>query len=59
MISLGRKPVVKVSFNEDKQEESYYFINRIIEKILIEQLDLTLQLKGTLLMANSDEFKKR
>ena len=37
---MSRKDIVKVSFNEDLQEESYYFMKRLIEKVLIDQLDL-------------------
>jgi hypothetical protein len=37
---MSRKDIVKVTFNEDLQEESYYFMKRLIEKVLIDQLDL-------------------
>lgn len=46
------KPVVKVSFNEDAQEESIYFIKRLLEKIILDQLELTPQMKGAFLIRN-------
>jgi len=32
---MSRKDIVKVSFNEDLQEESYYFMKRLVEKVLM------------------------
>ena len=57
---MSRKPIVKVTFNEALQEESYYFLKRIIEKILIEQigLDKNPRLKGQLLMKSQDIIEK-
>jgi hypothetical protein len=43
------KPVVKVTFNEELQADSYYFLKRLIEKIVIDELELT-PTKGMLLM---------
>jgi hypothetical protein len=48
-----RKSVIKVSFNEEAQSESYYFIKRLIEKILIDQLNTTPKIKGSLLISSS------
>ncbi|WP_185806782.1 hypothetical protein [Bacillus sp. HMF5848] len=55
---MTRKPVVKVTFNEELQSESYYFLKRLIEKILIEQLDLDPRLKGLLLMESKHFIEK-
>ncbi|MFE8703998.1 MULTISPECIES: hypothetical protein [Bacillaceae] len=44
------KPVVKVTFNEELQADSYYFLKRLIEKIVIDELELTPTTKGMLLM---------
>lgn len=57
---MSHKPIVKVTFNEDLQEESYYFLKRLIEKILIEQIDLDMnpQLKGELLMESKNIIEK-
>jgi hypothetical protein len=57
---MSRKPIVKVTFNEDLQSESYYFLKRLIEKILIEQigLDMNPRLKGQLLMESKDIIEK-
>lgn len=58
MFTILHKPVVKVSFNEDVQEESIYFLKRLIEKIILDQLDLTAQMKGTFLIRNNEEREK-
>jgi len=55
---VSRKAVVKVSFNEEQQEESYYFMKRLIEKIFIEQLDLDPKTKGKLLMESQNIIEK-
>ena len=34
-VFMSRKDIVKVSFNEDLQEESYYFMKRLVEKVLM------------------------
>lgn len=46
---MTRNPKVKVTFNEDLQHESYFFLKRLIEKLLLDQLELDLKLKGNLL----------
>lgn len=51
---MSHKPIIKVSFNEDAREESIYFLQRLIEKIIIDQLDLTPHMKGTLLINNQE-----
>lgn len=58
--AMLRKPIVKVTFNEDLQEESYYFLKRLIEKMLIEQigLEVNLRMKGELLMKSQDIIEK-
>ena len=53
MFTISHKPVVKVSFNEDAQAESAYFLKRLIEKIILDQLDLTPQMKGAFLARNN------
>ena len=58
MFTISHKPVVKVSFNEDAQEESIYFLKRLIEKIILDQLDLTAQMKGTFLIRNNEDREK-
>lgn len=50
---MERKAIIKVSFNDESQEQSYYFLKRLIEKILLDSLDLSLEMKGTLLFASS------
>ena len=57
---MSHKPIVKVTFNEDLQEESNYFIKRLIEKILVEHMDLDMnpRLKGELLMENKNINEK-
>lgn len=55
---MTRKDIIKVSFNEDLQEESYYFMKRLIEKILIDQLDLKLPMKGFLLTESHKIIEK-
>ena len=58
MFAISHKPVVKVSFNEDAQEESIYFLKRLIEKIILDQLDLTAQMKGAFLIRNNEDREK-
>ena len=58
MFTISHKPVVKVSFNEDAQEESIYFLKRLIEKIILDQLDLTAQMKGAFLIRNNEDREK-
>ena len=53
MFTISHKPVVKVSFNEIAQAESAYFLKRLIEKIILDQLDLTPQMKGAFLTRNN------
>ncbi|GAA0496853.1 hypothetical protein GCM10008986_24750 [Salinibacillus aidingensis] len=55
---MSRKAVLKVSFNEDQQAESYHFIKRLIEKMLLDQLDLDPKTKGLLLMESRDIIEK-
>lgn len=55
---MTHKPVVKVTFNEASQEESVYFLKRLIEKIILDELELTPQMKGELLLHNKDLLKK-
>lgn len=55
---MSRKAVLKVSFDEERQAESYYFMKRLIEKIFIEQLDLDPKLKGRLLMESQNIIEK-
>ncbi len=50
--------IVKVSFNEDLQEESYYFMKRLVEKVLIDQLDLKPKMKGFLLAESNKIVEK-
>lgn len=50
---MERKAIVKVSFNEESQAQSYYFLKRLIEKILIDRLELSLETKAMLLFASS------
>ncbi|MDQ0163535.1 hypothetical protein [Aeribacillus alveayuensis] len=55
---MSRKNIVKVSFNEDLQEESYYFMKRLVEKVLIDQLDLKPKMKGFLLAESNKIVEK-
>ena len=55
---MSRKDIVKVSFNEDLQEESYYFMKRLIEKGLIDQLELQPKMKGFLLEESNKIVEK-
>ena len=57
-VFMSRKDIVKVSFNEDSQEESYYFMKRLIEKVLIDQLDLKPKMKGFLLAESNRIVEK-
>lgn len=53
-----RNPKIKVTFDENLQHESYFLIKRLVEKILLEQLELDLKLKANLLI-NSKEIIER
>lgn len=55
---LDFKPVVKVAFNEELQTESQYLLKRLIEKIVIDQLELTPTTKGMLLMESAKLIEK-
>ena len=55
MFTISHKPVVKVAFNEDAQKESTYFLKSLIEKIILDQLDLPLQMKGAFLIPNKED----
>jgi hypothetical protein len=55
---MPKKPVIKVSFNEELQSESHYFLKRLIEKILVDQLELNPKIKGLLLMESKDIIEK-
>lgn len=55
---MTRKPVVKVSFAEDSDRESYYFLKRLMEKILLDHIDPPLEIKGALIKANSNHKEK-
>lgn len=55
---MSRKDIVKVSFNEDLQEESYYFMKRLVEKVLIDQLELQPKMKGFLLSESNEIVEK-
>ncbi len=57
-VFMSRKDIVKVSFNEDLQEESYYFMKRLVEKVLIDQLDLKPKMKGFLLEESNKIVEK-
>lgn len=46
----SHKVVVKVSFDEEQQSESIYFFQRLIEKIVMDQLELTPYMKGSFLI---------
>ncbi|SKC08848.1 hypothetical protein SAMN06295926_1224 [Lysinibacillus sp. AC-3] len=56
---MTHKAVVKVSFDEGLQNESTYFLKRLIEKIILDQLDVPLQVKGTLLLNNQDAIEEQ
>lgn len=57
---MTHKPVVKVTFNEDSQEESIYFLQRLIEKIILDELEqLSPQMKGEFLLHTKEIFEKR
>lgn len=57
---MSKKPIVKVTFNEDLQKDSYYFIKRLIEKILIDEIGVEMnpKLKGKLLMESKEIIEK-
>ncbi|WP_197144769.1 hypothetical protein [Lysinibacillus sphaericus] len=55
---MTHRPVIKVSFNEDAQEESIHFLKRLIEKITLDQLDLSPQMKGVFLVRNNDDMEE-
>lgn len=58
MLTMTHRPVIKISFNEDAQEESIYFLKRLIEKITLDQLDLSPQMKGVFLVRNNDDMEE-
>lgn len=58
MKAMSHKPVVKVSFNEDNEKESIYFLKRLVEKIVIDHLELTPFMKGSFLLNNKDFMDK-
>ncbi|MBK3496988.1 hypothetical protein JFL43_19415 [Viridibacillus sp. YIM B01967] len=49
---------IKVTLNEDLQNESYFFLKRLIEKILLDQLELDLKVKGNLLKTSKKIIEK-
>lgn len=55
---MSHKPIIKVSFNENAQEESIYFLQRLIEKIIMDQLELTPHMKGRLLINNKENIQE-
>ncbi|MGM0780025.1 MAG: hypothetical protein ACQEXE_26050 [Bacillota bacterium] len=55
---MKRKPVIKVSFNEELSAESNYFIKKLVEKIMIDQLELSPQEKGVLLNSSKSIIDK-
>lgn len=57
-LTMKRKPVIKVSFNEDLSAESNYFIKKLVEKIMIDQLELSPQEKGVLLNSSKNIIDK-
>lgn len=56
--TMKRKPVIKVSFNEELSAESNYFIKKLVEKIMIDQLELSPQEKGVLLNSSKSIIDK-
>jgi hypothetical protein len=57
-LGMSLKPKIKVTFNEEMQSESYYYLKRLIEKILLDQLELDLKLKATLLNSSKNIMEK-
>lgn len=57
-VAMSRNPKIKVTLNEDLQHESYFFMKRLIEKILLDQLELDLKLKGNLLTNSKNIIEK-
>lgn len=55
---MSRNPKIKVTFNENLQHESYFLIKRLIEKILLEQLELDLKSKANLLTNSKNIIEK-
>ena len=55
---MTRNPKIKVTFNEELQSESYYFLKRLIEKILMDQLEIDFKTKGQLLMNSKNIIEK-
>lgn len=51
---MSQKPLVKVVFSEDSLKESNYFFERLLEKVILDQLDLHLQVKGDILRSRND-----
>lgn len=56
---MGKVRIVRSSYNEDLQKESYLFLQRLIEKALLDELDLNPIQKGVLLESTDkkEEFK--
>ena len=46
----SHKAIIRVSFNEEQQNESTYFFHRIIQKIVMDNLELTPHMKGIFLI---------
>lgn len=55
---MSHKPIVKVSFNENTQEESSYFLKRLIEKIIMDELELPPPMKGAFLLHTKNITEK-
>lgn len=51
---MSQKPIVKVIFNEDAPNESNYFFKRLIEKVILDQLELHPQVKGDFLRSKNE-----
>jgi len=51
---MSQKPLVKVVFSEDSLKESNYFFERLLEKVILDQLDLHLQVKGDILRSRNE-----
>lgn len=51
---MSQKPIVKVIFNEDATSESNFFFKRLIEKVILDQLELHPQVKGDFLRSKNE-----
>ena len=51
---MSQKPLVRVVFSEDSLKESNYFFERLLEKVILDQLDLHLQVKGDILRSRNE-----